>query len=162
MNSASASLKEKHRSFEPRIVVVGLPDTAVQESRERVQSAIKNSGFSLPRHRVTVNLAPAAVRKEGPAYDLPIALGVIILSGHLLLEAVQDTRQTLSRWHRLAHARHPVYGCHCSRQRIPADGGARSGCCQSSPDPRFGNYPHRNTGAALRPSDWQPFHPAMR
>ena len=60
----------------PSIVVVGLPDAAVQESRERVQSAIKNSGFSVPRSRVTVNLAPAAVRKEGPAYDLPIAVTI--------------------------------------------------------------------------------------
>jgi len=67
----------------PSIVVVGLPDAAVQESRERVQSAIKNSGFSVPRSRVTVNLAPAAVRKEGPAYDLPIAVGMLIATGQL-------------------------------------------------------------------------------
>ena len=63
----------------------------MQESRERVQTAIKNAGLHFPRHRIVVNLAPASVRKEGPAYDLPIALGVIILSGRLPLEAVQDT-----------------------------------------------------------------------
>jgi magnesium chelatase family protein len=67
----------------PMIVIVGLPDAAVQESRERVQSAIKNAGLFFPRKRLTVNLAPAAVRKEGPAYDLPIALGALIASGQL-------------------------------------------------------------------------------
>jgi len=63
-----------------KVLIVGLPDAAVQESRERVQSAIKNSGFSFPRRRVTINLAPADVRKEGPAYDLPIAVGVLAAS----------------------------------------------------------------------------------
>ena len=56
--------------------IVGLPDTAVQESRERVRAAIKNSGFAYPLKRITVNLAPADLRKEGPAYDLPIAVGL--------------------------------------------------------------------------------------
>ncbi len=64
----------------PAMAIVGLPDAAVQESRERVQSAIKNAGMIYPRKRVTVNLAPATVRKEGPAYDLPIALGVLAAS----------------------------------------------------------------------------------
>ena len=67
----------------PGIVIVGLPDAAVQESRERVGMAIKNSGLIFPRRRFTVNLAPASVRKEGPAYDLPIALGVLIASGQI-------------------------------------------------------------------------------
>ena len=67
----------------PFVIIVGLPDAAVQESRERVQSAIKNAGLYFPRKRLTVNLAPAAVRKEGPAYDLPIALGALIASGQL-------------------------------------------------------------------------------
>lgn len=67
----------------PSIIIVGLPDAAVQESRERVQMAIKNAGLVFPRKRVTVNLAPAAVRKEGPAYDLPIALGVLIATHQL-------------------------------------------------------------------------------
>lgn len=67
----------------PAIVIVGLPDTAVQESRERVQAAIKNAGLVFPRRRLTVNLAPASVRKEGPAYDLPIALGTLVASGQL-------------------------------------------------------------------------------
>jgi len=61
----------------PSFRIVGLPDAAVQESRERVQAAIKNAGLVFPRHRLTVNLAPASLRKEGPAYDLPIALGAL-------------------------------------------------------------------------------------
>jgi len=63
--------------------IVGLPDAAVKESRERVQAAIKNAGLAYPRKRLVVNLAPASVGKEGPAYDLPIALGVLITE-HLL------------------------------------------------------------------------------
>jgi magnesium chelatase family protein len=75
----------------PAVIIVGLPDAAVQESRERVQTAVKNAGLNFPRHRVVVNLAPATVRKEGPAYDLPIALGVVILAGFLPQEAVENT-----------------------------------------------------------------------
>jgi magnesium chelatase family protein len=67
----------------PNTVVVGLPDTAVQESKERVKSAIKNSGASYPISRVTINLAPADIKKEGPAYDLPIAVGVLLASRQL-------------------------------------------------------------------------------
>src|SRR5512139_1463060 len=65
----------------PGMMIVGLPDAAVQESRERVQAAIKNAGLPYPRKRIVVNLAPATVRKEGPAYDLPIAVGVLLMSG---------------------------------------------------------------------------------
>src|SRR5688572_29298017 len=75
----------------PGVTIVGLPDAAVQESRERVQTAVKNAGLHFARHRVVVNLAPASVRKEGPAYDLPIALGVMILAGFLPHEAVEST-----------------------------------------------------------------------
>lgn len=71
----------------PSFVVVGLPDAAVQESRERVQAAIRNAGFYFPQKRLTVNLAPAALRKEGPAYDLPIALGVLTAMGQIPVEA---------------------------------------------------------------------------
>ena len=60
---------------EPKTIMVGLPDTAVQESRERVRGAIKNSGLQSMRNRITVNLAPADLRKEGPCFDLPIAIG---------------------------------------------------------------------------------------
>jgi len=61
----------------PAFTIVGLPDKAVQESRERVRAAIKNSGFSFPMRRLTVNLAPADLPKQGPAYDLPIAVGIL-------------------------------------------------------------------------------------
>jgi magnesium chelatase family protein len=67
----------------PGMTIVGLPDAAVQESRERVQAAVRNAGVPYPRKRLVVNLVPAAVRKEGPAYDLPIALGVMIYTGML-------------------------------------------------------------------------------
>ena len=75
----------------PGVTIVGLPDTAVQESRERVQTAVKNAGLHFPRHRIVVNLSPASIRKEGPAYDLPIALGVIMLAGHLPHDVVENT-----------------------------------------------------------------------
>ena len=61
----------------PGVVVVGLPDMAVQESRERVRAALKNTGFAFPMRKVVINLTPADVRKEGPIYDLPIAIGVL-------------------------------------------------------------------------------------
>ena len=65
----------------PVFTMVGLPDTSVRESRDRVRSAIRNSGFEFPPHRITVNLAPADVRKAGAAFDLPIALGILAASG---------------------------------------------------------------------------------
>ncbi len=62
---------------DPQTVIVGLPDAAVKESKDRVNTAIINSGFEMPKGRLTVNLAPADVKKEGPSFDLPIALGVL-------------------------------------------------------------------------------------
>ncbi|MHB1055941.1 MAG: YifB family Mg chelatase-like AAA ATPase, partial [Thermoleophilia bacterium] len=64
----------------PAFSIVGLPDAAVREARERVRAGIANSGFDFPLRRITVNLAPADVRKEGPAFDLPIALSVLAAS----------------------------------------------------------------------------------
>jgi magnesium chelatase family protein len=75
----------------PGMAIVGLPDAAVQESRERVQAAIKNAGLMYPRKRLVVNLAPASVRKEGPAYDLPIALGVLITGEQLPPESAEGS-----------------------------------------------------------------------
>jgi magnesium chelatase family protein len=75
----------------PGMTVVGLPDAAVQESRERVQAAVRNAGVPYPRKRLVVNLAPASVRKEGPAYDLPIALGVMIYTGMLPADSAEGT-----------------------------------------------------------------------
>lgn len=67
----------------PAFKIVGLPDKAVEEAKERVVTAIANSGAKIPDHRITVNLAPADLPKEGPAYDLPIALGILVASGQL-------------------------------------------------------------------------------
>lgn len=67
----------------PYFSVVGLPGAAVRESRERVAAAIKNSGFEFPVRKITVNLAPAGVRKEGARYDLPMALGILLASGQI-------------------------------------------------------------------------------
>lgn len=73
----------------PAFVVVGLPDTAVQESRERVRAAIKNTGLKFPFKRFVVNLAPADIRKEGPAYDLALAVGCLAATDQVPLEALQ-------------------------------------------------------------------------
>jgi magnesium chelatase family protein len=74
----------------PSFTIVGLPDKAVQEARERVRSAIRNSYYKFPNRRVTVNLAPADLKKEGPAYDLPIAIGVLMSSGQLNADIVHS------------------------------------------------------------------------
>ncbi len=74
----------------PQWIIVGLPVGAVKESRERVGAAIVNSGFMLPPRRVTVNLAPADVRKEGSAFDLPIAIGILVATGQLDPSAVEN------------------------------------------------------------------------
>lgn len=69
----------------PQFSIVGLPDTAVKESKDRIKAAIKNSGYRFPRNHVTVNLAPADIKKEGTGFDLPIA--VSILTGEACIEA---------------------------------------------------------------------------
>jgi len=74
----------------PSFCIVGLPDPAVKESRDRVVAALKNSEFPLPPRRITVNLAPANLRKEGPAYDLPIALALLAATGQLPASGLQD------------------------------------------------------------------------
>src|SRR5258705_4687806 len=75
----------------PSFIMVGLPDATVRESRDRVRLAIRNSGLVFPPHRVTVNLAPADVRKAGSSFDLPIALGVLATTGQLAPAALDDT-----------------------------------------------------------------------
>src|SRR5919106_5416512 len=70
----------------PAVNVVGLPDTAVKEARERVRSAVRNSGCVFPHKRITVSLAPADIRKEGPSFDLPIAVGVVLASEQVLAD----------------------------------------------------------------------------
>lgn len=71
--------------------LVGLPDTTVKEARDRIRAAIKNSGFTFPRGRVTVNLAPADVRKQGPLYDLPIALSILLATGELSRDSIESS-----------------------------------------------------------------------
>ncbi|MCW2992665.1 MAG: Mg chelatase, subunit ChlI, partial [Conexibacter sp.] len=73
----------------PAFTIVGLGDRAVREARERVRSAILNSGFEFPARRITVNLAPAALRKEGPGFDLAIACGVLAAGGQLPTEVLE-------------------------------------------------------------------------
>src|SRR3982750_133844 len=67
----------------PAVTIVGLPDTAVRESRERIRAAISNSSYFFPFHKTTINLAPADVRKEGASFDLPIALAILGANGDL-------------------------------------------------------------------------------
>jgi magnesium chelatase family protein len=72
----------------PQFATVGLPDGAVKESKDRVKSAIKNSGYDFPTRRITINLAPADIRKEGAAFDLPMAVGILAATGLIPLEKV--------------------------------------------------------------------------
>src|ERR687887_1312173 len=65
----------------PQFATVGLPDGAVKESKDRVKSALKNAGYDFPARRITVNLAPADIRKEGAAFDLPVAVGILAATG---------------------------------------------------------------------------------
>ena len=92
----------------PMFATVGLPDPAVRESRERVRTAIRNSGFAFPMERVTVNLAPADVRKEGVSFDLPIALGLLAATGAVKPDRL--TRLLVVGELALDGAIHPVRG----------------------------------------------------
>jgi len=73
----------------PHFSMVGLPDTAVKESKDRVRAALKNIGFAFPLKQVTVNLAPADLKKEGSSFDLPIAIGIIIAEGIIGTDCVE-------------------------------------------------------------------------
>ena len=74
----------------PSFSIVGLPETAVKESRDRVRAAIINSNFEFPSKRISVNLAPADLPKEGGRFDLPIALGVLAASGQIPIDELRD------------------------------------------------------------------------
>lgn len=74
----------------PSFNIVGLPEPSVKESRERVRAAIKNAGFEFPNDRITINLAPADVRKEGSSYDLPVAIGMLVAMGVIKQEQTAD------------------------------------------------------------------------
>src|SRR4030042_2579213 len=79
----------KRSGFE-KSLIVGLPDAAVKESIERVQSAIVNSGYNYPKTKSVINLAPADVKKVGPAFDLPIALGILLGSNAMESDCIKD------------------------------------------------------------------------
>ncbi len=105
----------------PPVIIVGLPDTAVRESRERIPAAIFNSSYFFPYHKTTINLAPADVRKEGASFDLPIALGILGANGELggngKLEDVLEYRRTVSRRPGSLGPRRFVYRTSCARRR---------------------------------------------
>ena len=75
----------------PAFSTVGLPDSAIKESRDRVTAAIKNSGFFFPSSRITANLAPAHIRKAGSAFDLPIAIGVMAATNQVDISSLEST-----------------------------------------------------------------------
>ncbi|MEG2533028.1 MAG: magnesium chelatase domain-containing protein [Gordonibacter sp.] len=75
----------------PAFCIVGMPDAAIQEARERVRAAVRASGFSMPNERIVVNLAPGALRKTGSGFDLPIAVGVLVATGQLDMRTVAGT-----------------------------------------------------------------------
>ncbi|MBI4517726.1 MAG: YifB family Mg chelatase-like AAA ATPase [Deltaproteobacteria bacterium] len=74
----------------PQMAVVGLPEGAVKESKDRVRSALKNCGYEFPQRKITINLAPADIKKEGSAYDLPIAMGLLAAAGKLPAEQLRN------------------------------------------------------------------------
>ena len=80
----------------PSFSTVGLAEGAVRESRERVKAAIKNSGYDFPNRKITVNLAPADVKKEGAGYDLPMALGILVASEILKSEKLENMASLVS------------------------------------------------------------------
>ncbi len=74
----------------PGIVVLGLPDSAIQESRERVKATLKNAGFAFPMRKIVINLTPADLRKEGPCFDLPISVGILAASEQVSADLLGD------------------------------------------------------------------------
>lgn len=79
----------------PQFQIVGLPDSSIRESKDRVRAAIKNTGYSFPMNRITVNLAPADVKKEGSGFDLPMAIGILLASQQISLSSLINLQQTL-------------------------------------------------------------------
>ncbi|MCC6475445.1 YifB family Mg chelatase-like AAA ATPase [bacterium] len=71
-------------------IIVGLPDNAIKESKERISAAIKNSGYAMPERKVTINLAPADIRKEGSSFDLPMAIGILAATGQVAMEGLRE------------------------------------------------------------------------
>src|SRR5471032_1006185 len=93
MEAAPVQVEVNLANGMPSFSIVGLPDASVREAKDRVVAAIRNTGFEFPSRRVTVNLAPAELKKEGPFFDLAIAVGVLIAS-----EAISPTRTPRCIW----------------------------------------------------------------
>ena len=89
LNAYEVCLETDVQNGLPSFSIVGLPDTAITEARDRVRSAVKNSGFSFPAKKIIINLAPADLKKVGTSFDLPIAIGLIIEEGILEVEKTQ-------------------------------------------------------------------------
>ena len=117
----------------PGVQLVGLPDKAIQELRERVRSALRNSGFRGPLVHVVINLAPADLRKEGPSFDLPIALALLVASG---AEADRSHRSGGTR--ALGTADQPAWAEHAQQPSTVARGAHHFRSCllYTSPSPR--------------------------
>src|SRR5947207_3274605 len=90
IEAATVSVEVDVTTGLPSFTTVGLPDSAVRESRDRVRAAIRNAGFEFPIDRITVNLAPADLRKEGAAFDLPTALGILCATGLVKRERLES------------------------------------------------------------------------
>ena len=95
---------------------VGLPDAAVRESRDRVRAALKNCGYDIPPTHITINLAPADIKKEGSGFDLPMALGIVGAYGGLTHKAIEDCdrrlplrRRAIARRRSTRHSRHATH-----------------------------------------------------
>ena len=90
VDALSIEIEVNAAKGDPSIIIVGLPDVAVKESRDRVWTAIGNMAYRKPKGRTTINLAPADVRKEGPSFDLPIAVGIIAVNEELKEGALEQ------------------------------------------------------------------------
>ena len=128
---------------EPKLVLVGLPDAAVKESDDRVSSALANCGFEPLRARATINLAPGHLRKEGPLYDLPIALGILAATGQLASDRLGDCLFAGER--SLSGATRPIRGglAMARPSRAPSSANGRCSCSGQIP-PRKPRWPGRS------------------
>ena len=137
----------------PAFTVVGLPDAAVNEARERVRSAIKNCGFTFPVSRITVNLAPAHLKKAGTLYDLPMLVGILAAGGQLKLPpaALCLCRGAVPVRTGAPLRRHAPHGpvCRAGGDRGPLC--SRGQCRRGNPGPGAGDLPCPGCGAAGPP-----------
>ena len=144
----------------PAFAIVGLPDKAVSEARERVRSALIASGLALPARRITINLAPADMPKEGSHYDLPIALGLMAAIGAIPHDALAGLPFWATRPRRLdLSGRRRTAGCYrrqCPRRRADVPGPVRA-------RGRLGEPRHRDHRRVLAHPTRQPFqgHPGV-